>query len=420
MSQKKRIVLVVPSFPKLSETFVVSQFAGLLERGWDVHIVCSTSEESEWQKFPKLAAQSEVRRRVHVRWPIKPRWLAGLLLPATFARSFLANPRGTTCYLLEGLRRWGIRAAEQFYLDANIIRLRPDLIHFEFGALAVKRMHLKPWIGAKILVSFRGYDLNFVGLEDPNFYHEIWEHADALHLLGEDLWRRAQRRGCPSNKPHFLIPPAIDTEFFDPGARSHVDICGNPDRPLRILGVGRLEWKKGYEWGLQAIQKLIEKGIHTEYRIIGDGASLEAVMFACHQMGLEDAVQWLGALPRTGVREQMQWADVFLHSAVSEGFCNAVLEAQSMALPVVCTDADGLPENVAHGGTGFVVPRRDPEAIAARLTQLAGDPTLRQRMGTAGRERVLSHFRISHQIDSFERMYRFILNSENPSHELES
>ena len=58
-----RLVLVVPRFPRLSETFIVSQFLGLAAAGWDVHIVCGATES--WDAFPRLAARPELRRRVH-------------------------------------------------------------------------------------------------------------------------------------------------------------------------------------------------------------------------------------------------------------------------------------------------------------------------------------------------------------------
>ncbi len=70
-----------------------------------------------------------------------------------------------------------------------------------------------------------------------------------------------------------------------------------------------------------------------------------------------------------------------------------MLEAQAAGLPVVCSDADGLAENVAHGVTGLVVPRRDPAAFAAAIAELAADPERRRRMGEAGRERAARLFR---------------------------
>ena len=189
----------------------------------------------------------------------------------------------------------------------------------------------------------------------------------------------------------------------------HAEVVGTPERPLRILSVGRIEWKKGYDYALQTTRLLLDRGISCEYQIIGDGSYLEAVAFARHQLGLEDVVQLIGALPRAQVRDRMRWPDVFLHTAVSEGFCNAVMEAQAMQLPIVCSDADGLSENVRDGETGFVVPRRDVSALAEKLTLLAQDRQLRERMGRAGRQRVLAHFRVRDQIAAFECLYRQIL-----------
>ncbi|MGQ9525954.1 MAG: glycosyltransferase family 4 protein, partial [Armatimonadota bacterium] len=190
---------------------------------------------------------------------------------------------------------------------------------------------------------------------------------------------------------------------------------GTESRPLRILSVGRLEWKKGYEYALQAAKLLRDKGVRWTYRIVGAGEYLEAIAFCRHQLGLKDCVQLVGAVSHDQVLEQMRWADVFLHAAVSEGFCNAVLEAQASGLPVVCSDAGGLAENVADGETGFVVPRRDPKAIADRLELLAANPCLRQTMADAGRKRVASRFRIEAQIDSFERLYLAVSGPERTS-----
>ncbi|MEI8039974.1 MAG: glycosyltransferase family 4 protein [Verrucomicrobiota bacterium] len=298
----------------------------------------------------------------------------------------------------------------RLYLDAALVALRPDLVHFEFGALAVDRMHLKELLGCKVVVSFRGYDMNLSGVEKRDYFQEIWAQADALHLLGEGLWKRAQERGCPSEKAHVLIPPAIDADSFAPdngGSRTSV-----LDRPLRILSVGRLRWEKGHEYGIQALGLLQCRGVRCALQIVGDGPALEALAFVRHQLGQTEHVQFAGALPATRVREAMGGADVFLHPSVSEGFCNAVLEAQAMGLPVVCSDAGGLPENVVDGETGFVVPRRDANALAERLQRLALSPSLRAQMGEAGRRRVRSRFRIQDQITDFEKLYRSVASSQ--------
>jgi colanic acid/amylovoran biosynthesis glycosyltransferase len=410
-----RIALVVPTFPRVSETFVVSKFLGLLAQGWDVHVVCDRSDAAEWSRFPQLSGVPGVRDRVHVSWPHRPRWKAAVLMPFALLRCLFDAPSKTVAFLVRA-RRLGLGVFRRLYLDAALIRLRSDLMHFEFGALAVDRMDLGEFLDCPIVVSFRGYDLNYVGLEDPAYYAPVWRGAAALHLLGADLWRRAQRRGCPPEKRHVLIPPAIDVAFFDPAGNARRRDTG----PFRILSVGRLEWKKGYEDALVALRALLDQGIDCEYRILGDGEFLGALGFARHQLDIEGRVSLLGAGSRDDVRTEMRAADVFLHAAVSEGFCNAVLEAQAMELPVVCTDADGLPENVENGVTGIVVERRNPKALSDALAELAGDPDLRRRMGEAGRARVASRFRTEDQIEAFGQLYRTVLAGRSGRESLRS
>lgn len=397
-----KISLVVPSFPKTSETFIVSKFLGLLTRGYDVKVICGSSDPKEWGRFPDLE-RAELKRRVLVSPLASPRWRAALHFPFVLLRTLVQRPAATARYLRRGWPVFGPDVFKRLYLDAHLIVEQPDLIHFEFGALAVNRTYLGKLLGCKILVSFRGYDLNFSGLDQPHYYEDVWRQADAFHFLGEDLRHRALRRGCPPDKPYALIPPAIDIEkFIPPEAKQDAE---SEPRPLRLLSVGRMEWKKGYEYALQAIACLVKQGVVVEHRIVGGGSYLQAVAFCRHDLGLEDHVTFLGALTAEQVREQMAWADVFVHAAVSEGFCNAVLEAQAMQLPVVCTDADGLPENVADGVTGFVVPRRDARALAGKIAVLAANPVLRARMGQAGRERVEERFQVADQLDAFERLY---------------
>jgi len=223
-------------------------------------------------------------------------------------------------------------------------------------------------------------------------------------VLGESLWRRAVHRGAPPDLPHTVITPAIDASAIilvpaRPG------LLGGEAAPLRVLSVGRLHWTKGYDHALDAVAALRAQGIEVEYRIVGDGDLLAAVAFWRHQLGLDDDVGLLRAVPPAEVTRQLAWADVFLHAATSEGFCNAVVEAQAHGVPVVCSDAGGLSENVEHEVSGVVVPRRDPRALAEGMAGLAGDGDLRARMGAAGRERVERLFRLEDQIDAWVRFY---------------
>ena len=299
--------------------------------------------------------------------------------------------------------RW--RTFVRLYVDAELIGLKPEIVHFEFGALAVDRMHLGEILKCKIVVSFRGHDLNFVGLDQPDYYADVWTQADAVHLLGRDLWARAQERGCPPDMKHALIAPAIDLERFGCAGRPSEEIIGMSSRPARLVSVGRLNWTKGHEYVMSSVRLLIDSGVSVRLRIVGEGDFLDAASYCRRELGLEDVVTLLGAVSPMQVVEELGDADILVQGSVTEGFCNAVMEAQAMNRPVVVTDAGGLPENITDGVTGFVVARRDPVAMAEKLALLINDPDLRQEMGIAGRQRVETLFRLEDQIRAFENLY---------------
>lgn len=382
-----------------------------MSKGYDVTVVCDRLDRDAWEKFAGLRSRPGLAKNVRVAWSTGRSQVILLLVPMMVR--VLLNARGTFWRTVrEGWKRFGWDVARKLYLAAQVIFSRPHLVHFEFGTLAAARIYVGRMLECKTVVSFRGYDLNYVGLDRGDYYAEVWREADAIHTLGGDLWARAIRRGCPGDKIHALVTPAIDTDFFEPRTSRAAEAAGDSGRPLRLLSVGRLEWKKGYEHVLAAVARLRDLGVKAELRIVGGGDYLEAVAFCRHQLGLEDCVNLLGPAPAEEVRKHLEWADVFVHGAVSEGFCNAVIEAQAMRVPVVTSDADGLGENVEDGITGFLTPRRDPAAMAERLALLARDPDLRLRMGAAGRDRVLRSYRLPDQIDAFDRLYRQVLGVE--------
>jgi len=405
-----RIALVVPEFPKLSETFIVRHFLSLIEAGHDAFVICRTSGEEDWRRVPALAGRSDLRRRVRSGWPASSRLRAALLFPLAFVRAACKNPSGSLRYLTRGAGKLGSRLPVRFYLDAELIACRPDIVHFEFGALARERPHLGELLGCRTAVSFRGHDLDHIGLGDPAYYRAVFAEGDAFHFLGRHLERTAERRGLSREKTRMLISPAVDCQRFQRKLPRYEGELGGKTRPCRILSVGRLHWAKGYEFALQAVHRLRRAGVELEYRIAGDGGYREEAAFWRHKLGLEDCVSFLGAAGQDEVRRQLEWADVFLHAAQQEGFGNAVLEAQAMELPVVASDAGGLPEAVEHSVTGFVVPRRDARRLADAVQSLCRDPELRLAMGRLGRQRALARFNPASQTAAFEELYRRVGN----------
>ena len=108
------------------------------------------------------------------------------------------------------------------------------------------------------------------------------------------------------------------------------------------------------------------------------------------------------------VRDTLQQSDVFMLASVSEGICNAVLEAMACGLPVVTTDCGGMREAVSDCVEGFVVPIRDSQAMALALQNLAEDSSLQKRMGHAGRQRILQEFTLERQVQQFVALYDWV------------
>jgi glycosyltransferase involved in cell wall biosynthesis len=163
-------------------------------------------------------------------------------------------------------------------------------------------------------------------------------------------------------------------------------------RPPRILYVGLLTARKGVVDLLAASRLLRERGVEHELLLVGgtpdEGPDAEAEVRAA----MDDSVKALGSRPPEQMPEAYAEADVFCLASWWEAMPLSVLEAMAAGLPVVATDVGDVGRAVADGATGYVVPVRDPEKLAAALEPLLTDPDLRRRMGAAGRERVTQRF----------------------------
>jgi len=132
--------------------------------------------------------------------------------------------------------------------------------------------------------------------------------------------------------------------------------------------------------------------------LAGDGRERPRLEALVDELGLRERVLFLGH--RDDVPRLLRVFDVFtLSSKTVECFPMSVLEAMSASLPAVCTAVGGVPEMIEDGVTGRVVPREDPEALAAAFLDVLGDPARARAMGLAGRRRVREEFTLKRSID---------------------
>ena len=106
-------------------------------------------------------------------------------------------------------------------------------------------------------------------------------------------------------------------------------------------------------------------------------------------LGLSAFVRFHGHVPHTEVPNALRSFDLFCAPSIQESFSVAVVEAMACGIPCVTSDADGFTEVMENGATGFVVPKKDINALAEKIVLLVRDGALRSKMGKAGRERAL-------------------------------
>jgi colanic acid/amylovoran biosynthesis glycosyltransferase len=404
MGNNKPSVLIILSRLPDDISFLTAKFIGV-NKELDIDIL-SWDTSTNRRKYYKILKAQGFRGKIYLA-PINFSLATALKFTLANVPFFLLRLPAVLRFIRVGSKVYGKDIFKRLFFNSYFLRSRHDLWHFEFGATSSWYSYLKKIFPEKrMTVSFRGYDLNYIGLADSNYYLPTWEAFDGFHFLGHDLKHRAIRRGYVMKGVEAIIPPAIDIGFFKQDTRNQTN-----SKKLIIVSTGRLVWKKGFENGIKAAALLREKNVPFEYRIIGEGNHLQALQFIISELGLQHEVKLLGRMDRNQVKDQLSEADVFLHPAISEGFCNAVLEAQAMGVPVVCTDADGLQENIVNNETGFAVPKWDITAMADKLEWIFNNRTEAKAMGLKGVQRVHTNFTLNDQIASFVEFYRKVYAS---------
>jgi glycosyltransferase involved in cell wall biosynthesis len=254
-----------------------------------------------------------------------------------------------------------------------------------------------------VVCSCRGNDISKDMFIAPSTIATVLQHSARLLFVSDSLLRMADTLvSCRAKAT--VVANAVDSLLFVPATIS--DPEGRRSLTLGTSGVMR--WKKGIDLLLPLLHRLCAS--HA-VRILIAGYALDATIdqqiatFLDHY-GLRQRVEITGPLPHRQMVQALQRLDVYLNVSYQEGMPNGILEAMACALPVVATDADGIPQLVADGVTGYVCRMGDVTALVSRCCSLLEQPALRQRMGRAGRQRVQQHFHPDHEATAVEAILR--------------
>ena len=212
-----------------------------------------------------------------------------------------------------------------------------------------------------------------------------------------------------------------DVEGFDGASFEIVHYGIEPDGASRawaggaprLLCVGRLIPIKGHIVLLRAFAEARRSIPELELAIAGRGPLEPALRALAKELGVDDAVRFLGYV--APVQSAIEESAIVVVPSMGEGFGMVALEAMERARPVVAAEIGGLGELVEDGVTGFLVPPGDAEPLAAAIVALASDPALAARMGAAGRTRALARFLQERCTDRTELLYRELLAGRGQS-----
>ena len=403
-----KIAFIVGHFPQLSETFILNQATGLIDRGHQVDIYANSPGDTS-KVHPAIAKYNLLDRTYY--FPEIPDnifrriWKGiGLLLAGCY------RDPGRFLDALNVLK-YGEKALSLWLLYTVIPQFdrQYDIIHCQFGTQSYRAMSFQTINApdAKLIATFRGDDISrFVREKGQNVYRKLFKAGDLFLANCEFFKRRVVELGCDKSRV-FVHRSGLDSARFPFAPRSL-----NSGEKIRIVTTGRLVEKKGIEYGIRAVAKLALVHPNLEYNIIGDGILKEKLQELIDRLNAGNFIRLLGWKDEKEIVEILNQSHIFMAPSVTasdgnqDAPVNVLKEAMAMGLPVISTDHGGIPELVEDGISGFLVPERDAETLAEKLGILLRNPRRWREMGKAGRAYVREHYDLNTLNDTLVELYQ--------------
>lgn len=244
-------------------------------------------------------------------------------------------------------------------------------------------------------------------LTPPATLQRKMHHAKFVVTCTEDN-RQYLQRLSDNGTPLLRLYHGLNLTRFD---RLQADHRGIPSTIPTILSVARFREKKGLLSLIRACHLLNIRGYQFRCCIVGFGPLQTAMETFIQELMLEHRMTLLGQHSLEEVVGLYQSADIFAlpcqvaQDGDRDGIPNVLMEAMACRLPVVTTAVSGIPELVQHDRNGLLVPQQDPEALALALAHLLDNPTIRQRLGQAGRQTIEQQFSSRHASDQLKALF---------------
>ena len=387
MTQGLRIGYIVPQFPGQTHIFFWREIRALEAMGHEVHVFST-------RKPPRRLISHDWSDRAIARTPSLGRVDP---LPAAVALAKLSA---------KGLPLWMLRQGPGFARDALITMAAAERLRREAAARGLDHIHAHSCGRVALIACFAHlmggprYSLTLHGpLSDYGPGQRVkWRHASFATIITRKILAEIEETLAGSLPDRRVIRPmGVDTDKLQRRTPYQPPEHG---RPIRIFTCGRLNVVKGHQDLMAATRQLLDQGVDVRVEIAGeddDGGTgyrieLEETL---KRLRLQDHVKLLGAIDAGEVKDKLEEAHLFVLASWHEPLGVAYMEAMSMGVPTIGTDAGGVAELITDGSTGYLVEPKNPGMLARTIRSLVGDPDALMRLSEAGRQHIVENFRAS-------------------------
>ncbi|MEY3855486.1 MAG: hypothetical protein RIS68_1500 [Bacteroidota bacterium] len=287
-----------------------------------------------------------------------------------------------------------------------------DLIHVHYAiphasaAYLAKQILKYKGIHVPVITTLHGTDITLVG-RDPSFEPVVTfsiNESDGVTAVSESLKNDTYSEfEILSNIE--VIPNFIDLERFKKQPKEHFKLAICPNGEKLLMHTSNFRKVKRIEDIIRVFAK-VQKQIPSKLLLVGDGPERTGIEALCRDLGVYHDVRFLGKLDT--IEEALSLADVFLLTSEKESFGLAALEAMACEVPVISSDAGGIPEVNIHGETGFVSHVGDIDDMVKNTVAILSDPILHKKMKKNALERA-QEFDIKKILPLYEKYYEKIV-----------
>ena len=413
--QKHKIAYLISRYPAVSHTFILREIMHLKKKGWEVKVASINPPD---QPFEKLTG--EEREEYCKTFYVKQTSL--LKIAKDFLLTLVQNPLGFFKGFFYAINLAGLDAKKNLYhffyfIEAILVgtwmrRNRISHLHVHFANPASSAgLIMTKIFPHSFSITIHGPD-EFYDASGYKLKQKI-EGANFLCCIGKYARSQLMNLSPISQWPKFEITPmGVDPNVFIPKAFRKDPSC------YELLCVGRLVPSKGQHILLRAIDILIKEGRNIRLHIIGAGPDQGSLQDEASKLNIQSSVVFHGPVSQDEIRKHYQNADIFILASFAEGIPVVLMEAMAMEIPCISTHINGIPELIRNGIDGILVIPSDVQELAGAIGCLIDNTSLREKLGKAGRQRIIEKYDLHDNMEQVRRIFlRRLYGSNNREEE---